>query len=154
MSVHPRVVLSVAQRLSQGDDAPSAHAEILQIVWRVKRYLARRRGAEAARSGLVGGASAALQTRIARTIARLPRSMRPEAVRLAAALRATISNARSAGDHALLAEKAARLLKIETAEPMRWLDLASAEMATSFADRAPTRKSRPTWRVDAILIGT
>jgi superfamily II DNA or RNA helicase len=154
MSVHPRNVLSVAQRLSQGYDAPSARAEIDQLVRRVKRYLARRRGAEAARSSAVGGASAALQTRIAQTIARLPRSVRPEAVRLAAALRAAISHARSAGDHALLAEKAARLLEIETAEPMRWLDLAYAEMATSFADRAPKRKSRPTWGLDAILIGT
>ena len=154
MSVHPRVVLSVARRLSQGDDVPSARAEIEQIVRRAKRYLARRRGAEAARSSAAGPVSAALHTRIARTIARLPRSVRPEAVRLAAAMRATISNARSAGDHALLAEKAARLLHMETAEPMRWLDLAHAELATSFADRAHTLESGPTWGLDAILIGT
>lgn len=150
MCVHPRVVLSVAQRLSQGDDAPCARCEIAQIVRRVRRYLARRRGAEAAHSA-AGAVSAALQTRIAQTIARSPRSMRPQAVRLGAALRATISNARSAGDHALVAEKGARLLETETAEPMRWLEMAYAAMVTSFA---PKLEGETTWGLDTILIGT
>jgi hypothetical protein len=154
MSVHPGVVLSVAQRLSQCDDAPSARGEIAQILRRGKRYLARRRGAEVARSGAAGAVSAALQTRIARTLARLPRSVRPEAVSLAAALRVAIGSARSAGDHALLAEKAARLLKIETAEPMRWLVLAYAEIGMSFADRAPEHERRATWGLEAVLIGS
>lgn len=150
MSVHPRVVLSVAQRLSSGDDTPAANSEIAQVVRRVRRYLARRRGADAADSS-AGAVGAALQKRIAQTMAQLPRSMRPEAVRLAAVLRATMSNARSAGDHALLAEKAARLLQIETAEPMRWLPMAYAEMAPSFA---PKVEGKTPWSLDAILIGT
>jgi len=155
MSAHPRAVLRVAQRLSRGDDAAVERDAIANIMRLVRRYLARRRGENAARSGAAGAASAALHARLARAIARLPRNQRPEAVRLAAAMRASISSARSAGDHALLAENAARLLEMETVDPMRWLKVACAEMASSFADRSPMlHAGKPAWGVDAILIGT
>ncbi len=154
MSTHPRAVLRVAQRLSHGDDASMERDAPAKVMRRVRRYLARRRGENAARSNAAGPASAALQARLARTIARLPRSRRPEAVRLAAALCRLISSARSAGDHALLAESAARLLEMETAEPLRWLRIAHAEMASSFADRSPSDAEESSWGVDAILIGT
>jgi hypothetical protein len=154
VSVHPRVVLSVARRLSYGDDARSARDEVSRIVQRARRYLSRRRGEESARSSAAGAVVAALQARVARVIARLPRSTRPAAMRQVAALRATISNARSAGDQAILAEKAARLLEMEAGDPMRWLQIASGDLTGSFADRAPMHDSTSNWGLEAILIGS
>ncbi len=155
VSTHPRVVLRVARRLSHGDDAALGRDATAKIMQRVGRYLARRRGENVARSSAAGAASAALHARIARMIARLPRTKRPEAVRLAAALRASVKGARTVGDHALLTEIAARLLAMETANPIRWLQIACAEMASVFAGRSPALDDEErTWGVCAILIGT
>jgi superfamily II DNA or RNA helicase len=154
MTTHPRVVLRMARQLSRGEDATSEHGAVAVARRCVRRYLARRRGEEAAGGGTGGAPNAALQARIGQSITRLPRSSRPDALRQAATLRALIGNARSAGDHALLAEKAARLLEMEASDPMRWLDIARAEMA-SFADRSLMLDSGArSWGVGAILIGT
>ncbi|MGH7694111.1 MAG: helicase-related protein, partial [Gemmatimonadaceae bacterium] len=154
LTTHPRVVLRMARQLSRGEDATSDHGAVAAAMRRVRRYLARRRGEEAAGVGVAAAANGALLARIAQSIARSPRSRRPDAVRQAAALRALIGNARSAGDHALLAARAARLLELEASDPTRWLDIARSEMA-SFAHRSLMRdRGAQAWGVDAILIGT
>jgi hypothetical protein len=154
MTTHPDVVLRVAQHLSRGKDATSEHGTVAVAVQRVRRYLARRRGEEAAGADVAGAANGALLARIAQSITRLPRSRRPDAVRQAASLRALIGNARSAGDHALLAEKAGRLLEIEASDPMRWLDIARSEMASFDYRSLMLDRGAQSWGLDAILIGT
>ncbi|HEV8365098.1 MAG TPA: helicase-related protein [Gemmatimonadaceae bacterium] len=153
MTTHPHVVLRVAQHLSRGKDATSEHGTVAVAVQRVRRYLARRRGEEAAGADVAGAANGALLARIAQSITRLPRSRRPDAVRQAASLRALIGNARSAGDHALLAEKAGRLLEIEASDPMRWLDIARSEMASFDYQSLMLDRGAQSWGLDAILIG-
>ena len=154
MTTHPREVLRTARQLSHGEDATSEHSAVAVAMQRVRRYLARRRGEEATGGGVAGAASAALQARIAQSITRLPRSRRPDAVRHAALLRALIGKARSAGDHALLAEKSARLLEMGASDPMLWLEIARTEMA-SFAHPSPMLdRGAQSWGLDAILMGT
>ena len=153
-TTHPRVVLRIAHRLSRGEDSTSEHGLVALAMQRVRRYLARRRGEEAADGGAAGDANGALLARIAESITRSPRSRRPDAVRQAAALRALIGNARSAGDHALLAQKAARLLEIDASDPMRWLDIALGEMASFDYPSLSLDGGPQSWGVDAILVGT
>ncbi len=156
ISTHPRLVFRVAQRFAHAPATTPDWAAVSRTIAKLERYLARLRGEAAATTASVGGVSA-FQAQVARAVARLPRCTRPRALGLAAAIGTALQEARSAGDHALLAERCAELVgtAVDT-EPLRWLERSEADLAKWFATRpsGPRRALSAAWRIDAILIGT
>ncbi|MGH7714102.1 MAG: helicase-related protein [Gemmatimonadaceae bacterium] len=126
---HPHVVLQLAQHLTAAQDVrPSDAGLITRIIRRFERFLARARGAQAA-SADVRVSTASLHAHIAHAIARLPRSTRPRALRLAAGIRAALLRARSAGDQAVLDERCERLLaRVAVSDPFGWLEDVHSEL--------------------------
>lgn len=153
VSTDPREVLRVAERLASAPDAPAQRRVVAATIRCLQRYLAHRRGERAARGNIVSPATARLRSRIALTVASLPRSNRPEGLRIAATLFELFATVRSAGDHAVLGEKAARLLELAAFDPLQWLTTAERDLLGCFTHGARARAPEA-WRVDAILVGS
>lgn len=155
ISRHPRMLLHIAQHLSHAPDARPDWRTSTHALARLERYIARLRGETAATAP--GSTSSAFQARVAHAVARLPRSARPHAFRLAAAIHRLLQQAQSAGDQALLLERCAiHGASVTDTEPLLWLERAETDLTRRFGQR-PNVFRRPVpaaWRIDAILIGT
>jgi superfamily II DNA or RNA helicase len=157
VSSRPRSLLTAAQTLWRAPDTEPDSQLLTHAIARLERYLARMRGEVAATTLGKGAHGAAFQAQVAHAAAALPRSVRPHALRLAAAIHVSLQEARSAGDDALLRERCAVLVATaKDTEPLLWLERAESDLAQRFdpSAGAPRLPAAETWRVDAVLIGT
>lgn len=160
ISSRPRSLLAAAQILAHAPDAEPDQQTVTHTIARLARYLARMRGAVAAKTSGKGAhrvALSAFRAQVAHAVAVLPRSARPHALHLAAAIHGSLQEARSAGDDALLLERCAVLLATaKETEPLLWLERVADDLAQRFGTnaRAPQLPAADAWRIDAVLIGT
>jgi hypothetical protein len=152
VTMHPHVVLHVAQQLTTAEEFNPVHTDhSVETLRRFNRFIAQQR---AASSVLPGPAAVALRSAIARAARVVSRSDRPRALACVAAIRTALQRVNSAGDLTMLSEGSKTLLEQRQGfDALAWLEFAKSALLTAFPAR-PGLAQASEHRLIGILMST
>jgi superfamily II DNA or RNA helicase len=151
ITTRPSAVLRAARILGPSVDVsqPSASPGN-EVLRRFQSYVARKRAEETALPRL-GQSAARLLSHIARAANAVTRGRRARALKLANGVRIVLGSLRSAGDHALLEERAALLVKGVNEDALCWLERVHEDLRQAFPRCGDTAQQSDDYAVLGIL---